>query len=402
MALGALIAAYSEADGGDGLRATLPLAGRSLLQHQVRTAANLGASPVVVLVERVPDGLVAAMDELAADGLSVSLARHAGEAADTLPSDAPVLLIGDGVVATQAALERVLHAGAPALLTLPDNPGLERWERIDGGTRWAGVALAPPDAVGDVADMLGEWDMPSTLLRRLVQDGATRLPVRAEAGAPVMALHAGELHGFERRLLASASPSRSDWVRARLLPIVERPLVERLAPTGANPAGLLWGALALLGLGAFFFGRGWLGAGLVACILSTPVAGVAERLAAVRLQPLRRGPELLAALPVVASVALLALAWRLSAEDADWDVVLAATGALTFAVAQRLEGRHATHGASAPWLLSPANAIWAAVPFALFGWWRAAVILLAVWAAASFFAEQRRAHRPAPGAPRTD
>jgi hypothetical protein len=48
MALGALIGAYQEDDSG-GLRALLPLAGRTLLEYQVRCAAAAGAAPVVVV-----------------------------------------------------------------------------------------------------------------------------------------------------------------------------------------------------------------------------------------------------------------------------------------------------------------------------------------------------------------
>ena len=44
MALGALIGAYQEDDAG-GLRALLPLAGRSLLEYQARCLAAAGAGP---------------------------------------------------------------------------------------------------------------------------------------------------------------------------------------------------------------------------------------------------------------------------------------------------------------------------------------------------------------------
>ena len=53
MAVGALIGAYQEDDSG-GLRALLPLAGRNVVDYQVRCAAAAGAAPIVVVVERVP------------------------------------------------------------------------------------------------------------------------------------------------------------------------------------------------------------------------------------------------------------------------------------------------------------------------------------------------------------
>jgi len=53
MGVGALIGAYQEDDSG-GLRALLPLAGRTLIEYQARCAAAAGAAPIVVMVERVP------------------------------------------------------------------------------------------------------------------------------------------------------------------------------------------------------------------------------------------------------------------------------------------------------------------------------------------------------------
>ena len=70
MALGALIGAYQEDDSG-GLRALLPLAGRTLLEYQVRCAAAAGATPVVVVVERVPQALHEAFERLRLDGIGV-------------------------------------------------------------------------------------------------------------------------------------------------------------------------------------------------------------------------------------------------------------------------------------------------------------------------------------------
>ena len=56
MAIGALIGAYQEDDSG-GLRALLPLAGRTLIEYQAKCAAAAGAAPIVVIVERVPQAL---------------------------------------------------------------------------------------------------------------------------------------------------------------------------------------------------------------------------------------------------------------------------------------------------------------------------------------------------------
>ena len=69
LAVGALIGAYQEDDIG-GLRALLPLAGRTLIEYQVRCAAAAGAAPIVVVVERVPQALQDAFERLRLDGIA--------------------------------------------------------------------------------------------------------------------------------------------------------------------------------------------------------------------------------------------------------------------------------------------------------------------------------------------
>jgi len=70
MAVGGLIGAYQEDDRG-GLRALLPLAGRTVVEYQVRCAAAAGAAPIVVVVERVPQMLQDAFERLRLDGIGV-------------------------------------------------------------------------------------------------------------------------------------------------------------------------------------------------------------------------------------------------------------------------------------------------------------------------------------------
>ena len=78
MALGALIGAYQEDDAG-GLRALLPLAGRTLVEYQARCLAAAGAAPIVVLVERIPTALNDAFERLRGElhaGFHASAARR--------------------------------------------------------------------------------------------------------------------------------------------------------------------------------------------------------------------------------------------------------------------------------------------------------------------------------------
>ena len=81
MALAALIAAYHEAGEPGHLRATLPLAGRTVIERQARLAASAGANPVIIFVERLPAALSAAVERLRRDRVPVKLVRSVEEAA---------------------------------------------------------------------------------------------------------------------------------------------------------------------------------------------------------------------------------------------------------------------------------------------------------------------------------
>ena len=139
MALSALIAAYHESAEPGALRATLPLAGRTVLERQVRLAAAAGAVKIIVLVERMPPALTAALDRLRRDRVPLHVARSAEEAAEAVDPNDRLLLIADGAIAETSQLERLARAEGPLVLTVPDAAFGEIHERIDATSRWAGL-----------------------------------------------------------------------------------------------------------------------------------------------------------------------------------------------------------------------------------------------------------------------
>jgi hypothetical protein len=234
MAVGALIGAYQENDGG-GLRALLPLAGRTLLEYQARCAAAAGAAPIVVLVERVPAALNEALDRLRGDGVAVVPVSDGNEAASRFEAGALVLLVGDGVAPPIDLLASCVEEAEPTVATIPDDEANAGFERIDAHSRWAGVALVDSGMVGATAAMLGDWDLQSTLLRKTIQDGARRLPVVA-GQEPLLADSAEQLAGFERKLVVASRGARRDWASRYVLPIVEEFATERLMDSRVRPS----------------------------------------------------------------------------------------------------------------------------------------------------------------------
>jgi hypothetical protein len=391
MAVGALIGAYQEDDSGL-LRALLPLSGRTLIEYQVRCAAAAGAGPIIIVVERIPQALQDAFERLRLDGVTIVPVSDVGEAVSRFEAGSMILLIGDGVVPPADLVARVAEEPEPAIATVPDDENHAMFERIDGESRWAGVALVDSHLLGSTAAMLGDWDLQSTLLRRTLQEGAIRLPIGETAGEPLLAESADGLQDFQRQLFTASRGARPDWVSRYLLPPIEEFATEQLMETGVRPQWLMWAALGLTLGGAFCFSRGWLGAGLVMLILTTPLDLISARLATLRLRPLPSRMWSRLALWPAAGVALLALGWWEMSNVGGWGALVTAIAAGAFAEATRIERTSVPDGEL--WPISRRSSIALAIPFALAGAWTSYLIVLLAYAMISFFIVQHVRHEP--------
>ncbi len=390
MALGALIGAYQEDERG-GLRALFPLAGRTLMEYQARCAAAVGAAPIVVMVERIPVALNEALERLRAEGIAVVPVSDGSEAASRFEAGALILQIADGLAPDVPLLAKLVEFAEPAIAVVPDTEAYQDHERIDDTSRWAGAALVEAHTLGSTAAMLGDWDLQSTLLRRTVQSGA-RMVAADDAGNGALLVHRPEdLADFERRLLVATRGERQDWSSRYILPIVEEFATERLMESRIRPDWLVGTGLLLTLAAAFSFSRGWLWPALGLLILSTPLDLIGARLASLRLQPLSAQHVGRRLLWPAAGLALLALGWWSSNHGGGWGALLAAWTTAAFAEAARIE----TAGSDLPpqpWSFSRRNAIFLAIPFAIGGWWVPYLVVLALYAALSFFVIQHLRH----------
>ncbi|MDB5688353.1 MAG: hypothetical protein JWL91_229 [Sphingomonas bacterium] len=397
MALGALIAAYGQVnDAGEGLRAALPLVGGTLLEQQVRLARRAGAAHVVVLVERMPAALTAAFDRLRRDGIAVDVARTAADAADRFHPDERLLVIADGCLAGEPLLARLVASPVPSLVTVPDHSERQAFERIDSLTRWGGLALIDGAQLRRTVAMLGEWDMLSTLLRRTLQEGATRIDAfpPATAQSPELLLiadRAAVLQGIDPRLIRASRGRAESWPARYLFPPMEELALRPLIGRAVEPMWLAAGGTAAAFLAVPAALGGWRWAALVLLLLTGPLLAVAQRLAATRLADVRRAPLFHRLRDAAAAATLLALGYDLQAA-AGWGAIAVCTVTIAAAVALAAERRIlAVLGAPSPpvWLANADGLIWAALPFALAGQWLAGAVGIALYAAASFFVVQR-------------
>ena len=397
MALGALIGAYQEDESG-GLRALLPLAGQTLIEYQARCLAAVGAAPLLVLVERVPVALNDAFERLRGEGIAVVAVSDGSEAASRFEAGTEVILLADGIAPDMEDIGRIGEReggnGETTILTVPDDQEHAGFERIDASHRWAGLARLPAGLIGATAAMIGDWDLQSTLLRRAVQAGARLAPAASGDGAGPFLADGDAMAGYERRLLVASRGARSDLVSRFILPLVEEVATERLMETRLRPEWLVRLALALTAGAALAFTRGWLWQGLLALLLATPLDLVARRIALLRLRPLSRSLPAKRMLWPAAGLALLGLGWFEARHGGGWGAMVAALAAAAFAEAMRIE-RRSTEPPGKLYLFSRRTAIWAAIPFAIGGWWNLYLGLIAVYAATSFFLVQHVHHRVA-------
>ena len=391
MALGALIAAYQEDDSG-GLRALLPLSGRTLVEYQVRCAAAAGAAPIVVMVERIPLALNEAFERLRGEGIPVLPVSDPSEGATRFEPGSAIILIGDGVVPPAELLAQLAEEREPAIATVPDDELHAAFERIDAASRWAGVAMVDGRTFGATVSILGDWDLQSTLLRRALQDGALLLPVAPGVGEPLLAEGADDLIDFEKHLFRASAGARDDWASRYVLPPVEEFATAQLMQTGFQPQWLVMIAVSLMLAAAFCFTRGWLWAGVALMMLSTPLDLIGARLATLRLRPIKSRSMSRRLLWPAAALALLALGWWESRHGAGWGAFFAAITAVAFAEAGRIElGSADIPGRQ--WLFSRRNAIISGLPFAILGYWTGYLGFIAAYAAVSFFYTQHIHHR---------
>ena len=394
MPIAALLSATREArEPGVPLRATFWLAGRTLIERQARLAAAAGVKRVIIMVETMPGELAAAIERLRREGLDVVTARNAQEAAAALPGGGRMVMMADGFVGARSHLERLTDADRPALLTVADRGFDERYERIDGDTRWAGIALIDAELLRDAALMPSDWDVPSTLLRRALQTGVQPLAVASEREGAELAIveRRDDFAELQRRMLNSIAWASPNWMSRFLLAPVERATTKAIMTREVTPTMIGAGAVGLTALSVLAFAFDWRWLGLVPLILAMPLEGIALRLARLRLKRIGPNEWWRLLLPVLEGAALLTLCFRLMREDG-WGILLAAATAILFLVALRREiGPKEVKGAL--FLADRHSLLLVMLVAAIAAQWSAGIVVLLAYAAASFFWAQDQLHR---------
>ncbi len=283
MTLIALAAAQTLADDVDAwgmprLRALLPMAGMTVIEHQAEAARRVGASAMLLLVDGVPAALAEACDRIRARGLAVDLVRDGQDIAKASLQAERMLLVGDAIIASAAAWQAVSSSRAPILLVTNDSSTTQALERIDAQTRWAGLALLDGARLASLDRCPPDWDPQLFLFRSAVQDGTEQLDWAGSqfvSGDMAVASSGTVIDALESRVMAQSDAREAGlgrrWLMAPLVRMVAGPLLARQA--SGKAARLVSLALSLAAGGLVLAGHLLPGLALGVGAMSAHVTG---------------------------------------------------------------------------------------------------------------------------------
>lgn len=248
------------ADDATTPRGLLRLGGRSIAHHQLATALALGCDRMICLADGLPGEVIALQHAAERAGASFQVTGDGRAVAQLVKPDDELLVFADGLVASPEAVSTVL-GGRTGVVVQPVESGLAAgYERIDLNHAGGGVIRLPGRLAAGLADLPGEWNPVSALLRIAVQSSLRQVVLPhalIDNGRWALVRSDGEAHRLEPNWLRQHTAKRDGngpgrWLAARL--------VERLGPAllhaGTRPHIVALGAaaLALLAVGSAWFG----------------------------------------------------------------------------------------------------------------------------------------------------
>lgn len=241
-------------------RGLLRLGGRSIAQHQLATALELGCERVICLADGLPGEVIALQHAAERTGASFQVTGDGRGVAQLVKPDDELLVFSDGLVAAPEAVATLL-GGRNAIVVQPVESGMAAgYERIDLNHAGGGIMRLPGRLVAGLADLPDDWNPVSALLRIAVQSSLRQVVLPQtliDTGRWSLVRSDGEAHRVEPNWLRQHTAHREgsgpgNWLAARL--------VERLGPAllhaGTKPHVVALGAaaVALLALVGAWFG----------------------------------------------------------------------------------------------------------------------------------------------------
>jgi hypothetical protein len=343
MRIGLIAALRAGADGG--LRAALPLAGRSVLGWQAMLLRSLGVERVLCLTDTPGAEIIALQHELEAQGVQFHALKGFAAIPALVRAEDDLVILCDGLVPDPAVVHAVLGGESGltrAVGTIPGDHPLaathpEDFERIDAGRHWAGVLAMRGAPVQHLADFPADSDAIAVLLRLALQAGTPTQDLAARELVPeswLLAKSPDALTRHETALITRAAPP-ADW-RAPSLALASaavRQAVARGVGEGGPVAGAAGLGLLLVGVTAAAFG--FPAAGLAAAGIGAFGTELAATFGAVTARLRREEPSARARalLRVATDVVAGVVVWSALVPWPEWQP-LAALGPLVIGLAR--------------------------------------------------------------------
>jgi len=309
MLAGLLFAIHDADDRPDRLAATLPFSGVTLIEYQARLLIAAGVSQIIIVVARMTPELLGAINRIGRRGVSVDTVRSAMEAGEKLHPLAPVLMLGDGLVTTDAIVKAMAVEEGDCLLVVPESDAGPGFERVGGQMAWAGVARLSSSRIAEVAGLPQDYDLQSSLLRFAVQSRAAHvlLPTDAVRGGHGIERQARTLEERGRAVLMTIVSGRRGWFDRFVLAPIARLALPLLVDRGAagTTVGAVGAALGVAGLVTIGFGLSSIGlvlslVGCIALALGSVLSGLRDDASMARGQTLAIGSVAAASILVFA------------------------------------------------------------------------------------------------------
>ena len=152
------------------------LAGARLVERQLDIALSAGCETIACLANAVGREVIDLQHRAEAAGARFIVVRDPRKLSGLVTASDELLVLASGVLPEEEPILR--HLAKPCILVFPEDPAISRgYERIDAQFAWAGALLTRGNAVESLAQLPGDIDAPSALLRIALQGGVRTHPL---------------------------------------------------------------------------------------------------------------------------------------------------------------------------------------------------------------------------------
>lgn len=152
------------------------IAGARLVERQLDIALAAGCETIACLASTVGREVIDLQHRAEAAGARFIALREPRKLSGLVSAQDELLVLAPGVLPDEDAVLK--HLAKPCVLVFPDDPAVARgYERIDAHFAWSGALLVRGTAVEQLAQLPGDVDTPSALLRIALQSGTKTHPL---------------------------------------------------------------------------------------------------------------------------------------------------------------------------------------------------------------------------------